>query len=256
LRAPKGLKRTPALQISGHKMNKNLPFHIANLPVYTPIEPFEVLSVRAGRAPADIIKLDANENPYGMPPRARAALANLPYGHIYPDPESRALRTAIAKFTGAPFENLLAGSGADELIDLILRLVVAPGETILNCPPTFGMYAFDADLNNIRVVDVTRNTDFSVDMDGIMAAAAEHRPKLIFLTSPNNPDGSLIPLPDLQRLLTLPTLIVLDEAYIDFSDTASLITEVSNRENLIVLRTFSKLAGLAGLRVGYGGFPS
>jgi histidinol-phosphate aminotransferase len=250
------LKRTPALQISGHKMNKNLPFHIANLPVYTPIEPFEVLSVRAGRAPADIIKLDANENPYGMPPRARAALANLPYGHIYPDPESRALRTAIAKFTGAPFENLLAGSGADELIDLILRLVVAPGETILNCPPTFGMYAFDADLNNIRVVDVTRNTDFSVDMDGIMAAAAEHRPKLIFLTSPNNPDGSLIPLPDLQRLLTLPTLIVLDEAYIDFSDTASLITEVSNRENLIVLRTFSKLAGLAGLRVGYGGFPS
>jgi histidinol-phosphate aminotransferase len=234
----------------------NLPQHIQNLPPYTPIEPFDVLSERVGRAPADIIKLDANENPYGMSPRAREALANLAYGHIYPDPESRALRAALARFTGAPAENLLPGAGADELIDLIMRVTLNPGDAILNCPPTFGMYAFDADLNNARVINVPRNTDFSLDLNRIFSAAEKHSPKLIFLTSPNNPDGSLVPLPVLQKLLTLPALIILDEAYIEFSGVKSMCTCVPDYENLIVLRTFSKLAGLAGLRVGYGAFPS
>lgn len=232
-----------------------LPSHIQNLPPYTPIEPFEVLSERVGRKPEDIIKLDANENPYGASPRAREALANLAYGHIYPDPESRSLRKALAAFTGAPAENILTGAGADELIDLIIRVVLAPGDIIINCPPTFGMYAFDADLNNAKVVNVPRNPDFSLDVDGILAAAEKFSPKIIFVTSPNNPDGSLIPQPVLQKLLALPCLIVLDEAYIEFSGVPSAITEVPTRENLIVLRTFSKLAGLAGLRVGYGGFP-
>jgi histidinol-phosphate aminotransferase len=237
-------------------MTFSLPPHIQNLPPYTPIEPFEVLSQRAGRSPDQIIKLDANENPYGMSPRARQALANLSYGHIYPDPESRALRAALARFTGAPVENLLAGSGADELIDLIMRVTLSPGDAILNCPPTFGMYAFDAGLNNARVIDVPRKADFSLDVNGIFSAAEKYSPKLIFLTSPNNPDGSLVPSPLLQRLLTLPVLIVLDEAYIEFSGVDSQIINVPSYENLIVLRTFSKLAGLAGLRVGYGAFPS
>ncbi|MFL7867372.1 MAG: histidinol-phosphate transaminase [Anaerolineales bacterium] len=239
-----------------------LPNHIANLPPYIPIEPFEVLSKRVGRSPDQIIKLDANENPYGMSPRAQAALVNLPYGHIYPDPESRALRTALSTFTGAPAENLLAGAGADELIDLIMRVTLNPGDAILNCPPTFGMYAFDADLNNAKIVNVPRKTDFSVDVDGVLEAAKAFSPKLIFLTSPNNPDGSLLPEPTLQKLLALPALIILDEAYVEFAAPESLgrtisqIVDVPNRENLIVLRTFSKLAGLAGLRVGYGAFPS
>lgn len=234
----------------------NLPPHIQNLPPYTPIEPFEVLSERVGRRPEDIIKLDANENPYGMSPRARQALANLSYGHIYPDPESRALRAALSRFTGVPASNLLAGAGADELIDLIMRVVLSPGDAILNCPPTFGMYAFDADLNNARVVNVPRKADFSVDVDGILEAAEKFSPKLIFLASPNNPDGSLLPRPVLQKLLTLPALIVLDEAYIEFSGVSSAITLTPDAWNLITLRTFSKLAGLAGLRVGYGAFPS
>ncbi len=233
-----------------------LPSHIANLPPYTPIEPFEVLSERVGRSPEQIIKLDANENPYGMSPRAREALANLAYGHIYPDPESRALRAALSRFTGAPAENLVVGAGADELIDLIMRVMLNPGDTVLNCPPTFGMYAFDADLNNAKVVNVPRKADFSVDVDGIVDAAEKFSPKLIFLTSPNNPDGSLIPQPVLQKLLALPALIVLDEAYIEFSGVTSQITNVPITNNLIVLRTFSKLAGLAGLRVGYGAFPT
>jgi histidinol-phosphate aminotransferase len=239
-----------------------LPQHIQNLPPYTPIEPLDVLSERVGRSPDQIIKLDANENPYGMSPRARAALANLLYGHIYPDPESRALRAALSVFTGIPAENLLAGAGADELIDLIMRVTLNPGDVILNCPPTFGMYAFDADLNNAKIVNVPRKADFSVDVDGILETAEKFSPKLIFLTSPNNPDGSLLPKLVLQKLLALSTLIVLDEAYIEFAAPKSLgktishITDVPKRENLIVLRTFSKLAGLAGLRVGYGAFPS
>ncbi len=233
-----------------------LPSHITSLPPYTPIEPFEVLSERVGRRPDQIIKLDANENPYGMSPRAREALANLAYGHIYPDPESRALRAALSRFTGVPAENLLAGAGADELIDLIMRVVLSPGDSVLNCPPTFGMYAFDADLNNARVINVPRRPDFSLDVDGILQAAEKFSPKLIFLASPNNPDGSLLPPPVLQKLLALPCLIVLDEAYIEFAGIPSQITNVPLTNNLIVLRTFSKLAGLAGLRVGYGAFPS
>lgn len=233
-----------------------LPPHIQSLPPYTPIEPFEVLSQRAGRRPEDIIKLDANENPYGMSPRARQALARLAYGHIYPDPESRALRDALSRFSGAPAKNLLAGAGADELIDLIMRVTLNPGDAILNCPPTFGMYAFDANLNNARVINVTRKPDFLIDIDGIFEAVERFHPKIIFIASPNNPDGSLLPESALQKLLTLPSLIVLDEAYIEFSGQQSTITLPPDTWNLITLRTFSKLAGLAGLRVGYGAFPT
>jgi len=240
-----------------------LPLHIQNLPPYMPIEPFEVLSVRYGRDPEHIIKLDANENPYGISPAAHRALAELDFPHIYPDPESRALRAALSKFTGVPIENLLASSGADELIDLITRLLLEPGDKVVNCPPTFGMYPFDTELNGGQVVDVMRRPDFSLDMDGIRTAIEQTHPKLLFLTSPNNPDGSLISPDMLAELLALPVLIVLDEAYIEFADTndtlgSSLtnITRVPDLENLIVLRTFSKWAGLAGLRVGYGAFPA
>jgi histidinol-phosphate aminotransferase len=95
-----------------------------DFPPYTPIEPFEVLSARLGRPVDQIIKLDANENPYGASPRVAAALADLAYTHIYPDPEARALRAGLAAFTGVPQENLLAGAGADELIDLLLRVLI------------------------------------------------------------------------------------------------------------------------------------
>jgi histidinol-phosphate aminotransferase len=242
-------------------MKLTLPLHIQNLPPYTPIEPFEILSGRVGRKPEDIIKLDANENPYGISPRVRAALAGMEFPHIYPDPESRALRAALADFTGVPVENLLPGSGADELLDLITRLLLEPGDSIIDCPPTFGMYPFDTQLNAGKVINAPRRADFSLNVDGIRAAVAEHQPKLIFLTSPNNPDGSLIPQSELEEILSLPLMVVLDEAYIEFADdrlgkSLSNITRVAASDNLIVLRTFSKWAGLAGLRVGYGAFPS
>ncbi len=230
--------------------------HVLEMPAYEPILPFEVLSRQIG-CPADrIVKLDANENPYGLLPDVREALARLPYAHIYPDPGSQELRQALADYHRLPAHNLLAGAGADDLIDLLLRLLVDPGDTILNCPPTFGMYAFDADLNRARVVTVPRREDFSLDIDRIERAVEAQRPKLIFVASPNNPDGSLAPRPVLERLLALPALLVLDEAYMEFAPPGtSLLQEVPQRTNLVVLRTFSKWAGLAGLRVGYGAFP-
>jgi histidinol-phosphate aminotransferase len=230
---------------------------IAEMEPYTPIFPFDVLAERLGRAPETIIKLDANENPYGPSPRVKSALAELRYAHIYPDPESCALRAALSDFTGLPAASLLAGAGADELIDLIMRLFLQSGDAILNCPPTFGMYPFDAAINAARTLSVPRRADFSLDLDAVEEAACRRRPKLIFVASPNNPDGSWLPDADLERLLALPLVVVLDEAYVEFAGMErSRIRQVPAHQNLIVLRTFSKLAGLAGLRVGYGAFPA
>lgn len=229
---------------------------IATMEPYTPIYPFEVVAARLGRTPEDIIKLDANENPYGPSPRVRAALADLQDINIYPDPESRELRKALSAFAGVPSDLLLAGAGADELIDLVMRLFLQPGDAILNCPPTFGMYSFDAAINGAKAVVVERHTDFTIDIEAVEVAVHRHRPKLIFVASPNNPDGSWVPDDVLERLLALPVVVVLDEAYVEFAGMArSRIRQVPLRANLIVLRTFSKLAGLAGLRVGYGAFP-
>jgi len=233
---------------------------LERLSPYQPVHPPEVLASRLGRPVETIAKMDANENPYGMSPRARAALASLSHGHLYPDPESRDLRAMLSRFTGVPAENLIAGSGADELIDLLLRVLLDPGDRVLSCPPTFGMYHFDTLLNGGRLVEVPRKPDFSLDIEGIRAAAQKNNPRLLFLASPNNPDGRSLTADEIEAVLALPLLVVVDEAYIEFSDDRlgsdrSLIGRVPQANNLVVLRTMSKWAGLAGLRVGYGAFP-
>jgi len=230
--------------------------HVREMDTYQPIYPFEVLAQRLGRTPEEIVKLDANENPYGTHPAVLEALGELAYAHIYPDPECSALREAIAARIGVPVENIMAGAGADELIDLIVRLFLEPGETLLNCPPTFGMYAFDAGVNAVKLINVPRREDFSLDVTALDRALDEHRPKLLFLASPNNPDGGVLAFEDLERLLARPLVVVLDEAYVQFAKPgSSRVGEVLARQNLIVLQTFSKWAGLAGMRVGYGVFP-
>lgn len=229
--------------------------HLRNLSPYQPILPFEVLSTRLGRKPEDIIKLDANENPYGPPPEVIEALGALKFPYIYPDPESRRLRAALAKDSGLESDYILVGCGADELIDLIMRCVLDPGDKIVDCPPTFTMYEFDAAVNAASVIKVPRKSDFSLDVEVISDVVLQEKPKCIFLTSPNNPDGSIISDEILLKILELPILVVLDEAYIEFSGLKSKMQWVKKHENLIVLRTFSKRAGLAGLRVGYGAFP-
>jgi histidinol-phosphate aminotransferase len=236
---------------------------IYDMEEYTPIEPFEVLSARLGLPPQRIIKLDGNENPYGPSPRAIAALADYRAYHIYPDPEHTLLREAIQDYIGIDKSHVMFGHGSDELIDLVMRLFLGPGDAIINCPPTFGMYSFDSAICGAEVVRVPRRADFSLDVEGIRRQVLDHptsRPsdhltkKLLFINSPNNPDGSLTSREDLLRLLEFPLVVVIDEAYGEFSGT-SVVDLVPEHPNLIVLRTFSKWAGLAGLRIGYGVFP-
>ena len=233
---------------------------IAGMEPYTPILPFEVLSAQLGRRPQAITKLDANENPYGPSPAVLAAIASGSWYHIYPDPESRDLCAALSGHLQVPAARLLAGMGADELIDLILRALLSPGDVVINCPPSFGMYPFSTAVNGGQTVNIPRRPDFSLDVTAVESAVAQQpKAKVLFLCSPNNPDGSMIPAADLRRLLQLPLLIVLDEAYIEFAAVdgeRSRFAWALEQDNLVVLRTFSKLAGLAGLRIGYGIFPA
>lgn len=228
---------------------------IESMSAYTPTTSLEVFAERLGMAPGDLIKLDANENPFGPSPSVIEALAKLPNLHVYPDPESGRLRDLLADYTGVPAAQILCGAGADELIELILQLFIEPGDSIINTPPTFAMYGFDAPLYHGRVIDVYRRADFSLDLDAIEAAVLQHKAKLVFLCSPNNPSGNLIEPSEIRRLLELPATIVVDEAYIEFAESDGLSGWVGAYPNLIILRTLSKWAGLAGLRVGYGIFP-
>lgn len=228
---------------------------IASMSAYTPTTSLEVFAERLGLEADNLIKLDANENPYGPSPRVVEALAKLPNMQVYPDPESGRLRDELADYTGLPAEQILCGAGADELIELILQLFIEPGDAIINTPPTFAMYSFNAPLYHAQAVDVYRRPNFSLDVEAIQEAVAQHKAKLVFLCSPNNPSGGLIASEDIKSLLELPATIVVDEAYIEFAEGRSLANWVGEYPNLIVLRTLSKWAGLAGLRIGYGLFP-
>lgn len=229
---------------------------IAALEAYTPIVPLEVLAERLGMPVERIIKLDANENPYGPSPRTLAALAaverDAPHRYaIYPDPDQARLRAAISRYIGQPPERIICGAGSDELIDLLMRAVLRPGDALADCPPTFGMYSFDASLFGARVIAAPRDANFDVDIEAVAEAVERDGAKLLFLASPNNPTGTPLARATVERLLELPLLLVADEAYAEFSG-ASVVDLVGAHPNLVVLRTFSKWAGLAGLRVGYG----
>lgn len=213
---------------------------------YDPVEPVDVLERELGRR---IVKLDGNENPYLSSPRAREVLANFPYYHIYPDPLQRGLREALSRYTGFPAENIVAANGSDELIDLSLRLFVREGDEVLNAPPTFGMYPFLVTLAAGRLINVPRKDDFSLDIEGLCRAVTPLT-RVAFLASPNNPTGNPATEQEVRRLLDLDIVVVVDEAYYEFS-AGTVASLLPLNPNLIVLRTFSKWAGLAGLRVGY-----
>lgn len=212
----------------------------------------EVLAERAGIPPERVIKLDGNENPYGCSPRVQQALGRYPYYHIYPDPDQRELRKAVAKYIGASPDSIVLGAGSDELIDLILRLFLDPGDKVINCIPTFGMYPFSAGVCGGEAISIPRDREYAVDIPAVKAAI-DKRTKVLFLASPNNPSGNITVPDDLRELVETGILVVVDEAYAEFSGV-SVIPWVPRYENVIVLRTFSKWAGLAGMRVGYGLF--
>ena len=222
--------------------------HLHLAPPYVPVEPPEEVAKRLGLPPERIVKLDANENPYGPSPRVAEALARAESLHIYPDPEQRRFREAVGRYVGLDAGHVIGGTGSDELIDLLIRLFVPPDGALLNFPPTFGFYPFLAGIQNARVVDVERRADHGIDAERAMRAAPGT--SLIVATSPNNPSGTLLPREDLLKLLSTGKPVVVDEAYTEFSGQ-SCVDLVPAHENLIVLRTLSKWAGLAGLRVGY-----
>jgi len=219
---------------------------------YTPIVPPEVLAERAGLTMDEVIKLDGNENPYGCSPRVGKALARYPYFSIYPDPEQREVRAALAKYTGIDASCILAGAGSDELIDLILRLFLEPGDGVVNCPPTFGMYPFCTDVCGGTVISIQRDKDFNIDLAKVKRALQD-KAKVVFIASPNNPTGNVTPESDIVELLKTGRIVVVDEAYYEFSGV-TVAPLVAKYSNLIVLRTLSKWAGLAGMRIGYGIF--
>jgi len=200
------------------------------------------------------VKLDGNENPYGCSPKVNQALGEYPYFNIYPDPEQRELRLALEKYTGFSYQQIVCGSGSDDLIDLILRLFINPGDKVINCPPTFGMYPFSTRICGGEVINIPRDNNFNLDIPGIIKAMDE-KTKVIFLASPNNPTGNCISRQEITELLATDKIVVVDEAYVDFSN-GTLADLVTKYHNMIVLRTFSKWAGLAGLRIGYGLFPT
>ncbi|MFH1382318.1 MAG: histidinol-phosphate transaminase [Chloroflexota bacterium] len=200
-----------------------------------------------------IIKLDANENPYGCSPRVNRALANYRYFNIYPDNGQMELRKLLARYAGVAARYIVAGSGSNQLIDLVLRLLLNPGDEAINCVPTFGLYRFSTELCGGSLVEVPRDKNFAVNVKAVKAAVTK-RTKVICLANPNNPSGTMTPREDLLAILDTSIPVLLDEAYYEFGKQ-TVADLVGQYPNLIVLRTFSKWAGLAGLRVGYGLFP-
>jgi histidinol-phosphate aminotransferase len=222
--------------------------HLVATPPYVPVEPPDEVAQRIGLPPERIVKLDANENPYGPSPKVAAALAKAGNYHVYPDPEQRKVRAALGRYVGFEPDWLVAGAGSDELIDLLVRLFVPPGETILNFPPSFSFYPFLASVQGASVANVQRRPDHTIDLESALVAAKDAR--LTVVASPNNPSGTLLPREYVEALAKLGRPLVIDEAYTEFAGE-SCIDLVRRLPNLIVLRTLSKWAGLAGLRIGY-----
>ena len=224
--------------------------HFRTLAAYQAVDPPELLAARAGIPESQIVKLNGNENPYGPSPKVQQALANLDRVHIYPDPQQTAMRKAISSYVELSPEHVVVGNGSDEIIDLLFRAFLAPGDAVVDCTPTFGMYSFNAHVCGGTTLTVPRDGRFQVNVDAVLEAAG-NRAKIIAIASPNNPTGNPTPAADVLRLLDAGLVVVLDEAYHEFGGE-SMASAVPGNPNLIVLRTFSKWAGLAGLRVGYG----
>lgn len=189
------------------------------------------------------IFLDANENSFGSP------LA-VDYNR-YPDPLQSEIKAVVAEINDVEPSEIFVGNGSDEAIDLLFRIFCEPKkDQVLICPPTYGMYQVSAEINDVAVVKVNLTRDFQLDSAAIEKAFDAH-PKLLFVCSPNNPTGNAFPREKIKKLAeTFDGIIVVDEAYIHFSREKSMIGEINNFKNLVVLQTFSKAWGLAGLRVG------
>lgn len=187
--------------------------------------------------------LDANENAYGSPLSENY--------NRYPDPLQLAVKQKITAIKGVPPRNIFLGNGSDEAIDILFRSFCRPGiDNVILVPPTYGMYQVSANINDISVQNIPLTTEYQLNMEEI-AEAINPNTKLIFVCSPNNPTGNSINREDIETLLTnFSGIVVVDEAYINYSRQKSFIQELTEYGNLVVLQTLSKAWGLAGLRIG------
>ena len=192
-----------------------------------------------------LVLLDANENPYSCPAGDVGTALNR-----YPDPGCTRLRSALAAWLEAGPERIWVGNGSDEALALLIRVFAAPGEAVTVCSPTYGMYAVAAAASGVRALEAALDEGFDLDVAATLDTARETR--MIFACSPNNPTGNLL---SEDRVLAMAAgfdgPVIVDEAYVEFSGSASLARHLRRYRNLVVLRTFSKAWGLAGARVGY-----
>ena len=210
-----------------------------------------------------VIKLASNENPLGVSPEVERALHHAAAGaHRYPQNHNPRLNEAIAQAMDVPAECVISGNGSDEVIDLLMRVVPRPGvDNVICYEHSFSMYGLTARLCGVEYREVPRGGDFRLPLEAL-AEAVDRNTAMVIVTSPDNPTGLAARAEELQVLsgvLPAGTLLVVDEAYMDFSwppEEYSMIAHVADSENIVVLRTFSKAYGLAGLRLGYGVMPA
>lgn len=189
------------------------------------------------------IYLDANENSFGSPLDTNF--------NRYPDPLQHKLKQRLSEIKGVPPRNIFLGNGSDEAIDILFRAFCRPGvDNVITVPPTYGMYEVSANINDVEVRKVKLSPDFQLDLEGISEAINENT-KIIFICSPNNPTGNSMDRDDIETILVnFNGLVVVDEAYINYSRQKTFIQELTEYTNLVVLQTLSKAWGLAGLRLG------
>ena len=228
---------------------------LRSLQPYEPGKPVEDLARELGLEPGKIIKLASNENPLGPSPKARQAMIEtLERSHFYPDGGGYYLREAIAEELGLSMANVILGNGSNEIIEFLGHAYLQPGDEVVVAKHSFAVYRLMAQLFGAKVVDVP-DPDFVADLDGMLAAITP-RTKEVFIANPNNPTGTMVFQDDIDRFMSrVPehVMVVFDEAYYEFLDDApDVLKYVRAGRNVVVLRTFSKIQGLANLRIGYG----
>ncbi len=229
---------------------------IFDIAEYVPGKSIEEIASAYRLDKASIIKLGSNENPLGPSSKAVQALIDAaPCANIYPSVDALEFREALSEYTGFPVSNIVAsGPGMDGLLDGLCRLMIERGDEVIIPIPTFSYYELVARACGGKPIFVRRNQNFSLDPQKVLEAESS-RTKIIFLCSPNNPSGNLLPESSLRKILkNTKALVFVDEAYVEFADR-NLVGLVQEYDNLVVGRTFSKVFGLAGLRLGYGILP-
>lgn len=233
--------------------------HVLNLVAYEPGKPVEELAREMGLEPDRIVKLASNENPLGPSPKALEAMRRtLERAHFYPDGGAWALRNAIAEKLGLSRENVILGNGSNEIIEFLGHAFLSPGDEVVTAGHAFAVYSLMAQLFGAKTVEVP-DPDYTHDLDAMLTAITP-RTRQVFIANPNNPTGTMVGQEAIDRFMAnVPdhVVVVFDEAYFEFLDHApDVLRYVREDRNVVVMRTFSKIQGLANLRIGYGLAPA